>query len=59
MSRPGKWRKQIFDEELSGDKINDAWREAVEDYSSRHITKAADKLPALAGLAAAMCAQGL
>lgn len=46
------WDKRMLDRELGPEKINEAWRRAVEDYSSRNFTKDSDKLPALAGLAA-------
>lgn len=46
------FKTRIFDEDLSGQKVDDAWYRAVEDYSTRHLTVFTDKLPALAGLAA-------
>lgn len=49
-----RWDKRMLDKDLGGGEVNNAWRRAVEDYSSRNLTKATDKLPALAGLAAAM-----
>ncbi|KAH6865560.1 heterokaryon incompatibility protein-domain-containing protein [Alternaria rosae] len=33
------------------------WHSVVRDYSSRHLTNATDKLPAISGLAAALCQQ--
>lgn len=48
------WPERMLDNDLSGEEFSYAWHRAVEDYSSRHLTKATDKLPALAGLAAAM-----
>lgn len=53
---PGEkaWKDQMFDNELSNGKVAISWREAIEDYSARHLTVFTDKLPALAGLAAAI-----
>lgn len=48
------WPERMLDKNLSGEEINYAWHRAVEDYSSRNLTKATDKFPALAGLAAAI-----
>lgn len=49
-----EWPARMLDHDLDSEDINYAWRQAVQDYSSRHLTKATDKLPALAGLAAAV-----
>lgn len=49
---PKGWTNRIFDEDLSGQRFEDAWYRAVEDYSRRDLTVFTDKLPALAGLAA-------
>lgn len=53
-SKYDDWKKRMLDSDLGGEDVNYAWRQAVEDYSSRHLTKVTDKLPALAGLAAAI-----
>lgn len=50
----GIWPRRILDNALSNEDINNAWHQAVVDYSARNLTKATDKLPALAGLAAAV-----
>lgn len=49
---PKGWTSRIFDEDPSGQRFEDAWYRAVEDYSRRDLTVFTDKLPALAGLAA-------
>lgn len=48
------WTSRIFDNDLSVNNVDGVWGRAVEDYSSRHLTVFTDKLPALAGLAAAI-----
>lgn len=51
-----QWPARMLDKGLLGLEadVNLLWRRAVEDYSFRHLTQASDKLPALAGLAAAV-----
>lgn len=49
-----KWPARMLDNDLGHEDVNLLWRRAVEDYSFRHLTQASDKLPALAGLAAAV-----
>lgn len=48
------WKGRMLDNDLGEDGIDDAWERAVEDYSARNLTMFTDKLPALAGLAAAV-----
>lgn len=49
-----QWPRRMLDKHLSGDDVSYAWLQAVEDYSDRQLTRDTDKLPALAGLAAAV-----
>lgn len=48
------WTDRMLDHEFSRDRVGVSWCQAVEDYSARHLTVFTDKLPALAGLAAAI-----
>lgn len=48
------WGRRMLDHELNEEAVLEAWHEAVEDYSERHLTVFTDKLPALSGLAAAI-----
>ncbi|KAG6365431.1 hypothetical protein INS49_007042 [Diaporthe citri] len=48
------WPGRMLDNEISSGRVDRSWRRAVEDYSARHLTVFTDKLPALAGLAAAV-----
>lgn len=49
-----EWPARVLDKDLGHEDVNLLWRRAVEDYSFRHLSQASDKLPALAGLAAAV-----
>lgn len=50
----GAWPGRMLDIDLSNEAVNRAWHQAVEDYSARDLIEPTDKLPALAGLAAAV-----
>lgn len=52
--RLGAWPGRMLDSDFSDGDVNHAWHKAVEDYSARALTETTDKLPALAGLAAAV-----
>lgn len=53
-TRDESWPDRMLDNEISSGRVDDSWRRAVEDYSARHLSVFTDKLPALAGLAAAI-----
>lgn len=52
--RDESWPDRMLDNDISSGRVDKSWRRAVEDYSARHLTVFTDKLPALAGLAAAI-----
>lgn len=49
-----QWPARMLDKDFGHEDVNLLWRRAVEDYSYRRLTQGSDKLPALAGLAAAV-----